>query len=119
MDETHLSVQDVERILTGVRYSDWTFVTGHMGDGSFLQCAFHNGQQHGRKWYVSTYATRSEVVQTAFKAVLTALEHEAREEFTYRGEAIFGPHFNVDALHDLAVSRAPEVRRPYPVVSGA
>ncbi len=53
---------------------------------------------HGRKWALSTHMTRSEVVQTAFKAVVTALEHEARERFRYRGESVFDPHYDIDAL---------------------
>lgn len=48
--------------------------------------------------------TKSEVVQTAFKAVLTAVEHETRETFLYRNKAIFGPHYNVDALLKLCES---------------
>ena len=54
-----------------------------------------------RRWYISRDTTKSEVVQTALKCVLTALEHEAREQFTYCGRAIFGPHFDVDALVTL------------------
>ena len=50
---------------------------------------------------MSHEATRSEVVQTALKCVLTSVEHEARESFTYRGRAIFGPHLDVDVLHSL------------------
>jgi len=50
------------------------------------------------KWYLSRHATESEVVLTALKGVLTALEHEAREQFTYRGVALFGPHVDVRAL---------------------
>ena len=42
-----------------------------------------------------------EIVQTAFKAVLTALEHEARENFTYRGHSIFDPHWDVEKLVEL------------------
>jgi len=58
-------------------------------------------RQTGRKWYLSPFMTKSEVVQTALKAVLTAEEHEARESFRYRGSAIFGPHFDVDSLVKL------------------
>ena len=46
--------------------------------------------------------TKSEIVQTAFLAVLTAAEHEIRETFKYHDAAIFGPHFNVDRLVTLA-----------------
>jgi hypothetical protein len=57
----------------------------------------------GRKWYVSQHSTDSEVLQTILKAYLTALEHEAREMFLYRGQPIFDPHFDVEALHLLRV----------------
>ena len=55
-------------------------------------------RQTTRKWLLSRHMTRSELVQTAFKCVLTSLEHEAREQFTYQGAAIFGPHFDVEQL---------------------
>lgn len=54
-----------------------------------------------RKWQLSCHMTRSELVQTAMKAVLTALEHEARENFKYRGRSIFDPHYDVDQLWGL------------------
>ena len=58
-------------------------------------------QNTGRKWRISPVMTRSEVVQTALKAVLTYTEHEVRESFKYRGVSIFDPHYNVDELHAL------------------
>jgi hypothetical protein len=81
-------------------------------NGVFIQPVFTvNGEeQHGRKWYVSAFSCRSEVVQTAFKAALTAAEHELRETFLYKGRAIFGPHLNVEALHEFANGRNLEVR---------
>ena len=66
--------------------------------------------QFTRKWYVSQEATRSEIVQTALKCVLTSIEHEAREVFTYRGRAIFGPHFDVEQLVALVDEKARDVR---------
>lgn len=59
----------------------------------------------GRKWRLSQYMTVSEAVQTAWLAYQVWLEHEARESFTYRGVAIFAPHFDVDALVDFAFDR--------------
>lgn len=55
----------------------------------------------GRKWFISMHMTKSEIVQTAFKAVMTAAEHEIRESFLYRSRAIFCPHYDVDQLHAL------------------
>ena len=61
-------------------------------------------RQHTRKWLLSEHMTPSEVVQTALKCVLTSLEHEARENFKYKGAPIFGPHFDVDDLAVLCAS---------------
>jgi len=67
--------------------------------------------QRGRKWLLSHHMTHSEVVQTAFKAVLTAVEHEVRESFTYKGCAIFGPHYDIERLVALCKGDHKEVRR--------
>ena len=61
-------------------------------------------EQATRKWYISSEATKSEIIQTMFKCVLTSVEHEARESFLYKGKPIFGPHFSVDALWNIAES---------------
>lgn len=69
-------------------------------------------RQTTRKWPISAYMTPSELVQTALKCVLTSVEHEAREQFRYRGAAIFGPHFDVEQLVALCGlgDQAQEVR---------
>jgi hypothetical protein len=99
-------------VLGDLQFRDWTFTLGPLGEGWYLQAMFvapgptgtmdGASLQRGRKWYVSPYATVGEVVQTALKAVLTALEHEAREQFLFKGRAIFGPHLDVYALHEMA-----------------
>lgn len=96
----------IESILREVKYLDWTFHLGQDGDRLYLQVQFwavdrattEAAEQRCRKWMLSPHMTKSEIVQTAFKAVLTAIEHESRELFTYKGKAIFGPHFHVDFL---------------------
>lgn len=45
--------------------------------------------------------TESELVLTAFKAALTAEEHECRERFQYRGRRVLNPHVSVRALMDV------------------
>lgn len=55
----------------------------------------------GRKWLLSPHMTRTEVVQTALKAVLASVEHEAREHFRYKDQAIYSPHYCVDWLVSL------------------
>jgi len=65
---------------------------------------------HGRKWNISVHACRNEIVQTALAAFLAFLEHEARESFRWKGEPIFSPHYDVDALHALCVDKSFDTR---------
>jgi hypothetical protein len=55
----------------------------------------------GRKWLLSEYMTAGEIVQTAFKALMTAIEHEAREQFLYKGVAVLDPHYDIEKLVEL------------------
>jgi hypothetical protein len=56
----------------------------------------------GRKWQLSRYMTKGEIVQTCFKAILTAVEHEVRENFRVKGAMVFNPHLDIDRLVGLA-----------------
>lgn len=106
---------DVLTILCEVDYKDWTFEIDTLpGDRLYLQVRFYaNGRsQAGRKWLLSPHMTRSEIVATVFKAVITAEEHEAREHFMYRGCAVYGPHIDVEALRDAATKT--EIREVMP-----
>ena len=118
-----------ETYLENVRYKDWNFVVDMDGERPFLQVTFMAPDatasaglanpyvlQKSRKWMLSPYMTKSEVIQTAFKAVMTAEEHEIRETFTYRNKCIFGPHFNVDALVRICAAQEMDTR-PAPQAS--
>lgn len=116
----------VRKVLIDVKFRDWQILVGDMNDGAYISVAFYADEavpipnsgvwlnklalQKGRKWYVSAHATKSELVQTALLAILTAIEHEVREEFTYRGHAIFGPHFHIDTLRELAAEKSEDRR---------
>jgi hypothetical protein len=114
---------DAKRILADVRFPGYSFVLhGDFVDGkaTYLQGVFtapDNDQprvmrpQHTRKWLLSQHMTRSELVQTAFKCVLTSIEHEARERFTYKGARVFGPHFDVEVLAAACYAAAPDLRK--------
>lgn len=75
-----------------------------LAPGAYLQLVFTDVDtmtvQKGRKWALSQWMTKSELVQTALMACLAAVEHEARETFTYKGTAVYAPHFDVDSLRD-------------------
>ena len=70
--------------------------------------------QAGRKWRLSHYMTRSEVVQTAMAALMAWYEHEAREGFKYKGLSVFSPHLDVEALHEIVSAGRHEFRPPVP-----
>ena len=58
----------------------------------------------GRKWLLSEHMTDGEIVQTSFLATMTAVEHEARELFTYKGRSILDPHYDIEKLVELRAS---------------
>ena len=107
--------------LADLKYKDWRFRIEKDGIGLwFMQVVFDAPDAsegnaitcHGRKWRMSMHMTKSEIVQTALKAVLTAEEHETRENFLFRGRAIFGPHLSVDALWQMVGDPEAHQRRP-------
>jgi hypothetical protein len=61
-----------------------------------------DGTGYGGVRWLSPHASRSDVVRTAFGAILAYNEHEAREFFRYRDRAIFNPHGDIDALWEAA-----------------
>lgn len=105
-----LTTTQMKEILAEVEYRDWVLHVEEDAPIPYLQVRFvapdvddwEPSWQHGRKWWLSSYMTKSELVQTALKAVLTAEEHEARERFLYQGRRIFGPHINVDVLWEAS-----------------
>lgn len=104
-----LALKDMRAIVGEIAFDGWRFMVRKDRSRPYLQvsacgrCNVTGGALDwtGRKWFLSPHMTRSEVVQTAFKAVMTAVEHETRERFAWRGRAIFGPHFDIDQLHAL------------------
>lgn len=93
-------------VLHDVSYKDWNLHLGEDGERVYLQWKFRAAcaksgevcEQSGRKWHLSPHMTDSELVNTAFKAAMTAEEHECRENFRWRGKRIFNPHIDVTAL---------------------
>lgn len=105
-----MTLLEIASILHHCKFPGMTFNSKSEGNKTYLQVSFSaynpetglQEQWKGRKWLLSEHMTESEVVQTAFKAVVTALEHEAREYFQYKDRAVFGPHIDVNALWGIA-----------------
>jgi len=92
------------------QYSGYGFHVIHDSRGAiFLRGSYEEADvdtgvkemQLTRRWFLSPEMTKSEIVQTVFKCVMTSMEHRCREWFRYRSKAVFGPHFDVDALWDI------------------
>ncbi len=106
-----VNVAAIRELMQSVEFMDWTFlvrqdsptVRPYMQVEATTLCNM-GGEPFtwkGRKWFLSDYMTKSEIIQTAFLAVQTAMEHEVRERFLYKGKSIFDPHYDVDALFEL------------------
>ncbi len=115
---SHLSVATLRDVLAEVAFKQSRFVIEPCANGFLIQlqaeepCAA-TGEPRvyaGRKWHISDRATPSDIVRTAFKAVVTWEEHEAREHFRYRGAAVFGPHCDIDDLVEFMQPTGPTPR---------
>ena len=105
----------ISSVLSQVTYPGLSLEWGHEGsywwlrvvcpEGSPLATDTRDGSPlswKGRKWRLSKHMTAGELVQTAFMAILAALEHEAREQFRYKGVDVLNPHMDLEALVEVA-----------------
>lgn len=98
-----MTSEKLRAILDGVEFKSGGFSVEEFDGGFLIQlwCEeqdVESGERRlysGRKWHIEASATESEIVRTAFKAVMTWQEHETREGFVYRGSRPFNPHFDV------------------------
>lgn len=109
-------VERAWKLLREIVFEDYCFEVREGHGGVFLQASYSEADTYGghqeiqktRKWLLSPGMTDSEIVQTAFKCVLTSMEHRAREHFTYKGARVFAPHYDVEDL--VALCRAGKER---------
>lgn len=113
-----LNQEDIQNIVDKIQYKDWRFKVGKNEEHYYLQVIFDapdnfSGKiepQYCRKWQLSVYMVPSEVVRTAYKAVLTAEEHEVGEHFKYKGQLVYCPHIDVEALVEVMENKRIDVR---------
>jgi len=111
-------VDELRAVVASCKFGAYTFAVQEGHGGIHLQASYVDRDivtgkpetQFTRKWLLSPAMTRSEVVQTCFKLVMTSMEHRAREGFTYRGKRVFGPHFDVEALWQICADRRYDAR---------
>lgn len=111
MTATAAALARLDVILAQVTLPGYRFEAGHEADYLFVRIVCDDGvcnvtgaplPWNGRKWRLSQHMTDGEVVQTCFMAAKSAQEHELRERFTFQGAAVFGPHFDIYRLVELA-----------------
>lgn len=106
------TLKSINKLIAAVKFNDWDFNVKENKGVPYLQITFWaKGSfsdsdelelQKCRKWMLSYYMCEEEVVSTAFKAMLAAVEHEAREQFFWEGQAIYRPHFDIRTLHKIS-----------------
>lgn len=99
-------------ILSQIKCKDFRFIVSRID--AYGNCTLHieadeadhvTGQltvMRGRAYFIDFTMTKDDFVRTCFAAVLAWIEHEARKEFSYKGAAIFDPHFGVDEAAERA-----------------
>jgi hypothetical protein len=100
---------EIEEVLDRVAFMDRKIILLEKGDGFLLQVQYFEADVHtglialqkARKWYVSPFMTETELVETAFKACRTSMEHVLKEHFLYKGRRVYSPHFSIDGRVDL------------------
>ena len=105
-----MTLNEIREIVGKCKFDNWDIQVREDGTRPYLQIHVMGTDNMtglplewtGRKWMLSPFMCRNEIVNTAFKAVLCAMEHEVKEKFTYRGVAIFNPHLDPDRLVDFA-----------------
>lgn len=112
-----MNISELHRIINLITYKPFAgFFISEDPDDMWIQhwqripsTAFDNpsdtnrfGPQKGRKWRISAHMTQSEVIQTCLMATIAFEEHEARENFRICGQAVYGPHLDVNALLEIA-----------------
>lgn len=92
-------------ILADIKILDRRFIATPADSGGwFLQITYveadvdtgHVEPQYSREWLIKPNATESDVVDTAFAAVMRSYDHVVQEHFTYKGRRVFSPHFTIE-----------------------
>ena len=114
-----LELEAIRAVVRSVLCEGYTFEVTEGEGALYLQASYSErdivtgefARQYTRKWRLSQHMVKSEVVQTCLKCVLTSAEHRVREHFLYCGERVYGPHFDVDALWEIANKRRLDYRQ--------
>lgn len=112
----------VQSVVAECNFPGYTFEVAYMGynfsaDVIALRVTYNEPDvmtgvtelQEGRWWLVQEAWDKGQIARTAFKAIMTSLEHRCRENFKYRGKAVFNPHFDIDDVWSRMEEHAVEM----------
>jgi len=105
-----MTTEDIETIVSQIKIFDRKFhiepirlgmgaITGWYLQVIYFEPDIDTGQvelQKSRKWVIELDASETDVVHTAFAAVMRSYDHVVQEHFTYKGKRIYSPHFSVE-----------------------
>ena len=103
------TLDHVREVIGRCKYLDWNLDVKLDGTRWYLQVRAKTPDCNtgelvewtGRKWMLGPHMVDNELITTAYKAVMMAVEHEVRENFRYRGVAVQNPHVNYDKLAEF------------------
>ena len=100
-------LDDIIKIVGEIEYSDWEFCVFEEGIVPILQIRFKEidtitgmvEYQYSRKWAFTYHEMgETQVIQTCYLAVSTAVRHESRERFLYKKKWIANPHRSIKLI---------------------
>jgi hypothetical protein len=108
-----MTPQEIIAAVSACSFPEYTFSISVGDNAIFIWASYEEADtvtgrieaQFTREWTLDlATTTKSQVVSTCFKCVLTSMEYRTREWFTYEGKPIYNPHQDVDKL--LAITEA-------------
>ena|ERR1700733_7348629 len=105
---------ECKAVIDGCTFPEYTFLAEYEDGALYISATYDEAdtitgnieEQHTRDWVLDmANVTKSQIVATCFKCVLTSMEHKTREWFTYQNKPIFNPHQDVDKLLEITEAR--------------
>ena len=109
-----MKLKHLEEILSHIKIFDRRFEArevqvpdreeGEVETGFLIQVVYEEADivsgkvetQRSREWYLWEGASETEVVHTAFAAVMRSYDHVVQEHFTYKGVRVYTPHVDIE-----------------------
>jgi len=101
--------EQIEAIIADIKYKDWKIYL-FQSPRLTIQVTWQDAcvvtgnmmEQESRKWFLDAEEiTEDYVVNTVFKAIQNAEEHEVKERFNYKGKRVFNPHVSIAKLLEV------------------